>query len=1108
MKQKLTFFAVLMMAMAIPQSVRAYDFSAVAPTGQTLYYSINGNDVTLTYPTRVRNAGQLQGSWSGYTMPIGNLIIPDTVEYNGTSYNVSAIDSRALASCTGLINVSIPNNVTSIGSQAFLYVNNVIYNGTATGSPWGAKAINGYLENGFTYSDSTKTTLVGYYGSNTTVNIPNTVVTIANSAFRGLTNISSVVIPNFVTTIGNTAFYGCRGLISISIPSSVTSIGSSAFAYCSAIGSITIPNTVSSIGYNAFERVANIVYSGSASGSPWGAKTVNGYLENGFVYTNASKTTLTAYTGTATVIVIPSTVVSIGDRAFIGNSNIASLSIPNSVTSIGSQSFYQCSGLSSITIPESVVTIGNMAFNYCSGLNTVVFNATNCTSMGTGPSSYAFNYCNNITTVVFGVNVRNIPSYAFYSRSSISSVTIHDSVTNIGACAFAYCTGITSLSVPSSVISIGNYAFGEIRNVSYHGTASGSPWGAYCINGYFEGDFIYSDVSKTVLCGYIGTDTAVTVPSTVTTINNNAFRSSTIKAISLPSSLTTIGDDAFRQSTIRSITLPSSLGIIGNRAFMQCSSLTAINIPNSVYSIGSAAFYNCSALETANISSSISTIGSEVFYNCINLHFVSLPQNLQSIGSSAFANCYKLAELNVPLSVSQIGTDAFGFVRNIIYNGTATEDCYMDLCYWGARCRNGYFHDSVYYADSTMQSLMSVHPLAKNIIIHNTTQSIANYAFYHCDVQSITYPMSVTSLGDQLYDGSTALRNIYCEMTAPPYINPWYDPYEFNYDSVTVHIPCGSLLDYTGVWHCFSHFVERESEYMIGVSSSNINEGTATILLSPTCSSNEAVIMAQPNDGFFFSMWDDSITSNPRYLVLGNDLNLVAIFTSTPPAPDTVQIHDTTIVIDTLWLTQYDTIDNYIHDTTYIDVHDTSYITLTDTVTNTLYDTIDNYIHDTTIVTDTLWLTQYDTIDNYIHDTTYIDVHDTTYITLTDTVTNTLYDTIDNYLHDTTIVTDTLWLTQYDTVWIYDTLVIHDTVYIGQEGVDDVETLNAKVYLSQGQIVVEGADGNMVTLYDISGRVLATRRGEYAPLRFDVPASGTYMLKIGNHPARKVVVIR
>jgi hypothetical protein len=38
--------------------------------------------------------------------------------------------------------------------------------------------------------------------------------------------------------------------------------------------------------------------------------------------------------------------------------------------------------------------------------------------------------------------------------------------------------------------------------------------------------------------------------------------------------------------------------------------------------------------------------------------------------------------------------------------------------------------------------------------------------------------------------------------------------------------------------------------------------------------------------------------------------------------------------------------------------------------------------------------------------------------------------------------------------------------------------------------------------------VLATKQDDYAPLHFDVPASGTYMIKIGLYPARKVVVIR
>ncbi len=93
-----------------------------------------------------------------------------------------------------------------------------------------------------------------------------------------------------------------------------------------------------------------------------------------------------------------------------------------------------------------------------------------------------------------------------------------------------------------------------------------------------------------------------------------------------------------------------------------------------------------------------------------------------------------------------------------------------------------------------------------------------------------------------------------------------------------------------------------------------------------------------------------------------------------------------------------------------------------------------------------------------------------------------------------------------DTVWVYDT--IHDTVYITDQGIDGVDALNAKVYVRQGQIVVEGADGNTVTLLDINGRMLATKQDDYGMLRFDIPSSGSYMIKIGNHPARRVVVIR
>jgi hypothetical protein len=52
------------------------------------------------------------------------------------------------------------------------------------------------------------------------------------------------------------------------------------------------------------------------------------------------------------------------------------------------------------------------------------------------------------------------------------------------------------------------------------------------------------------------------------------------------------------------------------------------------------------------------------------------------------------------------------------------------------------------------------------------------------------------------------------------------------------------------------------------------------------------------------------------------------------------------------------------------------------------------------------------------------------------------------------------------------------------------------------------SEGNIVMLCDVTGRVLATKQDYGTTLRFDVPASGAYMNKIGNHAARKMVVIR
>ena len=187
---------------------------------------------------------------------------------------------------------------------------------------------------------------------------------------------------------------------------------------------------------------------------------------------------------------------------------------------------------------------------------------------------------------------------------------------------------------------------------------------------------------------------------------------------------------------------------------------------------------------------------------------------------------------------------------------------------------------------------------------------------------------------------------------------------------------------------------------------------------------------------------------------------------------------------------------DYIHDTTFIGV-DTLILT--------------EYVHDTTVVNNYF----YDTIVNteYIIQTDTVTVTNTEYVYLTDTVTNTEYvfDTTVITLTDTLIVenylTDTLYL--WDTLYLYDTIYIHDTVYINDSvGVNDVQTLNYTVYATGLQIVVEGAEQQRVILYDATGRILAVKQGNYGTLRFDAPTSGAYLIKIGNLPAHKVVVVR
>ena len=355
--------------------------------------------------------------------------------------------------------------------------------------------------------------------------------------------------------------------------------------------------------------------------------------------------------------------------------SIESIVLPTQITSIGAAAFYYIDSLTSIVIPDSVEIVGEYAFEGCSGLVEPVYNA-NCFVYF--PCGYATEYtiqdgirqicgsafrnCDDLTSITIPDSVTSIGEYAFSGCSGLTSITIPDSVTEIDNNAFEYCTKSTSITIPDSVTSIGEYAFNAVKNIIYHGiAATGSPWGANTINGFIEGNLIYSDETKQVLTGCDVSATSVVIPNSVTEISYRAFLGcSELESIAIPDSVTKIGYESFSGcSGLTSIIIPNSVISIGEYAFSSCSGLIEVTIPDSITFINTYAFYGCSSLTSVTIPNSVISIYNCAFENCRSLTSITLPDSVTYIDFNAFYNCSGLISVTLGNSVTNIRNNAF-----------------------------------------------------------------------------------------------------------------------------------------------------------------------------------------------------------------------------------------------------------------------------------------------------------------------------------------------------------------------------------------------------------------------------------------------------------------
>lgn len=323
-----------------------------------------------------------------------------------------------------------------------------------------------------------------------------------------------------------------------------------------------------------------------------------------FEYTVSNgEATITEYTGSATELIIPSTlggapVTAIAGFSFYSNngvgSTVVSLSIPASVTTIEYGALYGCYDVTAYTVSSE-----NPVFEAVDG---VLYTKDKKTLVRypAGRTDDTYTIPDSVTT---------IDHYAFSDCEKLTSVFVPDGLTTIGDRGFYDCDGLTAITIPYGVTMIGDAAF----------------WGCQSL-------------------------ASVNIPSSVITIGKASFEY--CRALTM----VTIGEDASA--------VTDGGTTIGQSAFYSCDNLTTVIIGNGVTAIGIQAFYRCHKLASLSLGTGITTIGKSAFEWCEKLPSLELPQGLTAIERDAFFACEGITTITVPESVTTIGTWALGYVSD------------------------------------------------------------------------------------------------------------------------------------------------------------------------------------------------------------------------------------------------------------------------------------------------------------------------------------------------------------------------------------------------------------------------------------------------------------
>ncbi len=625
-----------------------------------------------------------------------------------------------------LESIDIPSSVKSIGERAFRLCSEL----KEVNISHGVEEIGGYA-----FSECTGLEAVL---------LPDSVTSIGVRSFENCFNLKSINIPSGVKRISECTFYDCISLEEVAFNEGLEIIEMFGFASCRSLDNLDLPDSLKVIGLGGF------AFCDALSSVTFGNQTVS--LQRGG-YGSYPQDYYSVFHECDNLknISIPWGWTAINDYAFYDLTSLETISISSSVETIGDYAFYNCTGLEKITLREGLTSIDSYAFYNCTSLESVALpdsmtsidsnafgNCTSLSELSFGNQSvelyYPFKNCTQLKHITIPVGWTYISDGAFSGLTSLESITLPYSLTSIGDRAFNGCTSLETVSFPDSLTRMGYSAFNGCTSLS---TVS------------FGNKSIYFDDDN----------------------RSSPFEGCTqLKHITIPSGWTFIDEYAFKNvKSLESISLPYTLTSIGDYAFQSCSSLTRISLPSSVKSVGDYAFSYCRNLTSVNLSENMTYIPEESFLECSSLEVITIPTGVVSIRDRAFQGCSSLSKIVFPKGLGYIGEYAFrncSAIKTIYYKGTQEEWANVTKKSQGT---SGFYSANVYCTGVASTAQASV-----------STAVSAQITEYESPVEDISYvtepvaavsvvpetELTVSSAQIETYDSETADSTDTAEETA------------------------------------------------------------------------------------------------------------------------------------------------------------------------------------------------------------------------------------------------------------------------------------------------------------------------------------------------------